>query len=651
MKIKLNNVLMGILIGTPSLSLGAPPGADLLTETDYYAEQPVVLSVSKLAQSQAWAPAAVTVIDRSMIEASGFRTLPDLLRLVPGFQVAWARGGFPAVSYQGLTSVYARRMQVLIDGRSVYNVGYGHIQWQLLPVALQDIDRIEVVRGPNAANDGVNAVQATIHIFTRHTASEQGANVHLAAGENGIRDAVLRYTGGSGDTRWRMTYLDRQDDWLDTRYFKPADATHDRFLNFRLDSRINTRDEATLEMGYNQGNWENSAVGFSFSPTQTSDLDSWYVQSRWRRVFDADNEWSMQFHHMQYQDVEEFTITSPLTSPTNLNNRFQRDSLEWNASHRIGPGARMNLGAEVRHETTTSQIFLNTDEALSGWIYRISAAGEWAFAPDWLLHGAAMLEDHYYGGTRLSPRLALNWQVAPEHTLRIGVARAWRTPTFLEQNADFKLKIGSSIFDQILLSPFKLQPERMTTHELGYIWQAPGKGIALDVRVFRNRLDNIIDAATPYPVPGEIIANGAGLTYANLFHATQRGGEYQLRWKYGEDGWISLWQSWVSTRSDSSAFAASTPHLNSGLLTQRTLGNGVSASLGYYRIGTLQWVRAAEATPAHDRLDLRVAKRWKSDHTHYELALVMQSVLGKFSEYNTTRYFDQRAFLSLDLRF
>lgn len=81
MKLKLNDVLMGMLMVQSSLALGALPGADLFTETDYYAEQPVVLSVSKLAQSQAWAPAAVTVIDRAMIDASGFRTLPDLLRL------------------------------------------------------------------------------------------------------------------------------------------------------------------------------------------------------------------------------------------------------------------------------------------------------------------------------------------------------------------------------------------------------------------------------------------------------------------------------------------------------------------------------------------------------------------------------------------
>jgi len=643
-------VLTGLLGCFPAAASGQAPDP-FLSETDYYAEQPVVLSVSKLAQSQALAPAAVTVIDRAMIEASGFRTLPDVLRLVPGFEVAWVRGGLPTVSYQGLTSLYARRMQVMIDGRSVYNPGYGHIQWQLLPVALEDIDRIEVVRGPNAANDGANAVQATIHIFTRHAASEAGASVHLAGGENGIRDAVLRYAGGSGESRWRLTYQEQQNDWYDTRYYTPRDATHDRFLNLRLDQRVDAHDELTLETGYSLGNWENSAVGYTFSPAQTSDLDSWYVQGRWRRVFDADNEWSLQFHHTRSRDIEAFRPRAPLTAPADLDNWFQRDALEWSANHRLAPGLRLNFSAEVRYDAAWSPSLTHTDRVLDGWMTRLSAASEWAFASDWLLHAAAMLEHNYYGGTLVSPRLALNWQPVPGHSLRLGAARAYRTPTFLEQNADFALRMGPLLYDQLLLSPFALKPERMTTEELGYVWQAPARGVNLDVRVFHNRLERIIDFTTPYPVPGEMVHDGADRTYANLFHATQRGAEYQLRWKYDSDGWVALWQSWVMTDSDSPDYAASTPHLNSGLLTARELGQGLDASLGYYRMSAMQWVGAAQPTPAHDRLDARLGKRWKTPRARYELALVVQSALGKQSEYDAARYFDRRAFVSLGVRF
>ncbi len=180
-------------------------GHELLTEADYFADQPIVLSVSRLSQPVSEAPAAVTVIDRAMIEASGYRHVVDLLRLVPGFQVTWTQGNLPAVTYHGLSSLQSRRMQVLVDGRSVYNPGYGLVFWRALPVALEDIDRIEVVRGPHAAYDGVNAFQATIHIHTRHAASTPGSSVTVGAGENEARDLVASFADRIGGLAARRT--------------------------------------------------------------------------------------------------------------------------------------------------------------------------------------------------------------------------------------------------------------------------------------------------------------------------------------------------------------------------------------------------------------------------------------------------------------
>ncbi|MDP2832550.1 MAG: TonB-dependent receptor [Pseudomonadota bacterium] len=624
---------------------------ELPSELDYFAEQPIVLSVSRLGRSASQSPAAVTVIDRSMLEASGFRQLADVFRLVPGFQVAWVRGNLPVVTYQGLTSLYARRMQVLVDGRSVYNPAYGQVHWRALPVALDDIDRIEVVRGPNAANDGANAFQATIHIYTRHAAQDHGTEAAVSVGENSVLDGVLRHSGSHEDLSWRITYLDRQDDWLDSRYYSPTDGAHERFINLRLDWQASARDVATLESGYSLGNWQNSTVGYTFSPGQTTDFDSWYVQGRWRRVIDADNEWSAQLHHTWTRGIEEFTLPAPLTAPDNLNFWFQRDALEFDAVHRLSPVLRATWGAEVRYDAAWSANLTGVNQVLDGWMYRLSAAGEWSLSPDWLLHVGAMGERNYYGGAMLSPRLALNWQPAPGHGFRLAGSRAFRTPTFLEQNADFKLMLGALNYNQLLLSPYKLKPERITTREFGYVFQSPHSDWGLDVRLFHNQVDDIIDFATPYPVPGEIVGDGANHTYANLVRASQRGGEYQLRWKYDANGWAMLWQSWVSTHSDSLEYADSAPRHSLGLLTGRELGQGWNASLGYYRVGEMTWVGSGMPTPAHDRLDVRLARRWKAADMRWEVACDLQSVLGKYSEYGPTRYFDPRAFVTLKARF
>ena len=108
----------------------------------------MVLTASRLLQPQSEAPSAITVIDQKMIKASGFRTVPELMRLVPGMYVGFADANRPVVTLHGSADEFTRRMQVLVDGRSVYLPPFGNVNWASLPVLFEDIERIEVVRGP-----------------------------------------------------------------------------------------------------------------------------------------------------------------------------------------------------------------------------------------------------------------------------------------------------------------------------------------------------------------------------------------------------------------------------------------------------------------------------------------------------------------------
>ena len=118
------------------------------SELAYYQQFPVVLSASRLSQPLSHSPNAMTVIDRKMIVASGFRKISDLFRLVPGMYVSYYKGSQPIVAYHGTTDQYARRMQVMIDGRSVYLPPVNTVDWADLPITIDDIERIEVIRGP-----------------------------------------------------------------------------------------------------------------------------------------------------------------------------------------------------------------------------------------------------------------------------------------------------------------------------------------------------------------------------------------------------------------------------------------------------------------------------------------------------------------------
>lgn len=639
----LKRSLTGMACMHTVLAWAAP--ADPLSEVDYFSEQPVVLSASRLSQQVNRAPAAVTVITREMIEASGFRQLPDIFRLVPGFQVTWLRGNIQAVTYQGLSSIFSRHVQVLVDGRSVYNPGYGSVQWRGIPLALDDIDRIEVVRGPNAANDGVNAVVASIHIYTRPASADPGWTVAAAIGSAEVRDGLLRYAGASGDWQWRATLNSRRDDWLANQ----RDRAHDHLLDVRAEWRPNNHDEVTLQAGGALGEWENSTVGFTFSDQQTTDFFNGYAQARWQRTLSADSEWSLLANHTVTRADETFPSLFGVLGPNNLNYWFSRSALEFSWQARPFERLRTVWTAEARLDRAWSASLAGPD-AHQGAMYRLSGNMEWSPAEEWVLHAGTMLEKHYYAGFRLSPRLAVNWLPVPGHSFRLGVSRAYRSPTFLEQESDFKLTLGSALYDQILLSPFKLKPERMDSAELGYLYHQQKLGLDLDIRLFHNRLDDIIDIDTSYVVAGEISNSITNIVFANLYQACQWGGEYQLRWQPGKASWLILSQSWVRTRADTFDLRKSAPSHTLSLLASHDFGF-VSGSIGYYRVSKMRWVNSGVDVPAHDRLDLRLSRAFKFGKTRADLAVVTQSILGDYSEFDTDRLFEPRAYVSFTMHF
>ncbi|MGM0680189.1 MAG: TonB-dependent receptor plug domain-containing protein, partial [Pseudomonadota bacterium] len=154
---------MSILSVVLLLSLEDTP---VWAEEGLFEDMPVVLSATRLRQSVRDAPISMTVIDRQMIDASGFTEIPDLMRLVPGFVVDYDSGHLPVTGYHMLHDRYVRHQQVLIDGRSVYTPILGGVPWVDLPITLDDIERIEVVRGPNAASYGSNSFMGVINIIT-----------------------------------------------------------------------------------------------------------------------------------------------------------------------------------------------------------------------------------------------------------------------------------------------------------------------------------------------------------------------------------------------------------------------------------------------------------------------------------------------------
>ena len=191
---------------------------------------PQILTATRLKQSPAAVPGSITVIDSQLINASGARDISELLRLVPGMMVGNINGNQPAVNYHGTNATAARRMQVLIDGRSVYRAGLATVDWSDIAVAMEDIERIEVFRGPNTVSYGANALMAVVNIITRNPADSHGTRMKVTRGQRGINDFYASQGTGwdGGDLRLSLSGL--QDDGFDSDR-NGADYRDSRRLN------------------------------------------------------------------------------------------------------------------------------------------------------------------------------------------------------------------------------------------------------------------------------------------------------------------------------------------------------------------------------------------------------------------------------------
>ncbi len=211
-------------------------------ENDFSDDLPTVISASRLTQSVRNSPSSVTVIDKAMIAASGFTEIVDLLRLVPGFQVAHVDGRRETVVYHGNGWEYPNRLQVLVNGRSTYLPTISTIDWNSIGVHIKDIERIEVVRGPSASAYGSNSFSAAINIITIAPELDHHYQFQSLVGTHGTKDVVFRTSNSGENFSYRVTGSYKRSDGFD--YF--PDSKDFKSLSFH--GRYNLTPLDTLDL-------------------------------------------------------------------------------------------------------------------------------------------------------------------------------------------------------------------------------------------------------------------------------------------------------------------------------------------------------------------------------------------------------------------
>ena len=644
-----------------------PAKAEADAEDIYFSNIPVVLSVARLAQSQADAPGSVTVIDRDLIRASGVRDISDLLRLVPGFQVTPPSQYAARVVYHGLSDEFTPRLQVLVDGRSQYSPLYfGGVNWSLMPVALEDIDHIEVIRGSNSAAYGANAFMGVVNIVTLDPSQTRGALLKYNRGNEGVRDGLIRVGQGNDIFNYRLSMHRNSDQGIANQI---DDRTSQQF-DFRADWQATDRDTLRLSAGQAGNDVQNGRPNRPCDPPRTFAQRNAHLQVDWQHTIAADEDVKVRYYRQQEWGSDRHNeLCDGLWYDVNYGGRAQRNDVE--VQHIFAPwrDARLAWGAGMRTDSVQAPFYFSNNEPLKRNIQRLFGSLEWYFLPAWALNVGGTVEHDSIAGTNFAPRLSLNHRFLPDHTLRLTASRAFRSPSDVEARADWRWNsIDGSITDRQQTFKRGLNSEKIDSIEVGYVGEFKPLRLNLDVRAFRERIPNrILVVPTKLLTGCETTTDGScGFAdYAvNGEKVNVHGLEYQLRWQPFEHSRLIFNQAFVrlganflnvEIEEDVRNLAkihyqtlASAPRRNNSLMWMQQLPAGFDFSLMWYQMSATKWTRNTEIDK-YSRVDWRLAYPFRAAGKAAEIAWTSQASNSAHDEFRPSQPVTPRHWFSFKL--
>ena len=681
--------------------LGGPAMADdlFIDNTDL----PQVLTATRLKQSPAAVPGSMTVLDSELIRASGARDIPELLRLVPGMMIGYGAGNQPTVNYHGSNVNDARRMQVLIDGRSVYRAGLATVDWSDIPLAMEDIERIEVFRGPNTVSYGANALMAVVNILTRNPADSHGTRLKVTRGEDGINDFYASHGFGWDGGDMRLSVSGQQDDGFDQDQYGQDYRDSRRLTRFNLSASHTLAPDQTLEWqlaakeGSNQRPYTYQPV-FPYVTERGDNTDAnakdYAGSVRWNIDFNPEHSLYVQgsAQHFDRQQVwracdAALSFSPELTRLWQLNPNFAelvarganapprssnpeeqalvdaikdqwnnqggrdvvcgdvdqstretRYDLEIQDTLSLTDSLRLLSGMNYRYDRADSQTYFNGSLVDQTW--RLFGQLEWRADEHWIIQGGAMFEDARLSGSSLTPRVAVNYLITPRHGLRTVYSEAVRSPDMFENNVNWSYRVtnltpraygqSSARYFVRTRGPGNLEQEHMRSRELGYNGYFSDIDLSMDVKLFYDEITGMIS---------EPLKNNQYIA-SNSNKARFTGSEAQLDWRPTLRDRLRVTyayvDAWASNPDDRRLSAR-----NSGSAGwMREWGDGWSSALFYYGDDALNQYR-------YERLDLRLAKRFRVQGSNLELAALWQQRLDDEPTTALQNRYDSRHRLSV----
>lgn len=652
-------------------------------EQDY----PVVITPTRLKQALADVPASVTILTAETLRLHGVTSVVDALRLVPGMAVMRSTSHDYKINYHGTNTSQPRRMNVLVDGISVYKPGLSRVDWPSLPVSIEDIDRIEVIRGSNSAAYGPNSMMAIINILTRHPKDVDRGLVSLSMDSRDESRMTLRMAGALGSWHVRATYERQGGTGYDvsTRGGADNDGITTERLNLR--SHMDLAGGSSLEAHGSLGRAHRQLGRLDPFRTSSQDIhdtdvlvgarlttllspdhevqvalsaNDTRVRQRWDTCWpqlallpevynlsQANPDYIRQMLQGQIpptggtardDELAQIAIQAilalgpnmfaPVCGRTDNDLEESRVQLELQDTYVVSERLRLVSGLGARHQHMRSQTYL-AGRATNTLVWMFGHA-EFRPSSTVTTNIGGYFESNSLSGDTFSPRLAMNWHLPHQQTLRLVYSEGTRTPDLFEEKArwsqtiygiDPPLNGSSSVKIAMgLNSAGNTATERIQSTELGYLMQAPRIGLTLDVKLFDDRMSQLlVDHApmnvsmTGYIPPGSVRLTGLEtqmnwdlgsgwsgfMHYTNLLNRQASNDDERRQWSRhsGAVGISRVWpQGWQTSLSHHASSGNGTYETRSSRTTahlSRALklgGHAVSAAL------TLSYLDPAQVT-------------------------------------------------------
>jgi iron complex outermembrane receptor protein len=552
-------------------SSDTPPSPEFLSPGGLPFDMPEVLTTTRLRQSKLKVPGTTTIITGDMIRDLGVMNLAEVFRLVPGMVVGAVGSNSPVVTYHGTVHYEQRRLQVQIDGRTAYRANLSDIDWVAMPVALENIERIEVSRGPNSAAYGINAFLGSINIITRSPLDTAGVMASATTGSRGHRRVFTSVGEADLESSWRLSYEKRMSDGFDAQIIEEDNNNrvpfHDGFNinNFNFDSTFDVSDQHSVDFragvldGVNEvDRFKSRRVGSGGDGEPDILVRDYYLQLRLNGSTSERHFYYLQASYQNQKRRQDWTITIPAAefssylppgSPSfpvnqgpfiadlNEDSTESRQEFEFQDTLLFSQDLKLVSGLGYRKDSVTSETFFNGREyniqsrlfanmeySPTRWL-TLNAGGNW--------EETTTTDEGYF-----SPRVASNFIIDDNHVIRFVFSKAVRTPDAFEQNPDwgyyarnvrapFQALEGARFRVEDLASNGKrpstygehLEEERITSREISYFGQfhMDHSLLSLEVRYFNDYLRDMISG----------VINDNEWTIANNVGMRQKGFEVE----------------------------------------------------------------------------------------------------------------------------